>query len=173
MKLKNESNFKPCPKGVTNSVCVDVVDLGMVSGQYGLKHKLRIVWETSHLIADGPKQGKRFLAMKTYGASLGKKSTLRKDLNSWRGRDLSEDEAREFDLDKVLGASAQLLVVHNVTADATYANVAAVLTATEKMTPTGDYTRVKDRDGYKEPSMATVPETQAHPGDEEGADCPW
>ncbi len=176
MLIKQEQrNFAPAPQGVQNGVCVDVVDLGMVSSQYGEKHKLRIVWEIDRLMTEeGPMQGKRFLVMKTYGASLGKKSILRKDLTSWRGRDLTEAEAKEFDLDKVIGVSAQILVVHAKTPDATYANIAAVLPAVEKMVPAGSYKRVKDREGYQAPSMkSSPPEAAPHAADSDGVDAPW
>ena len=36
--------FTPAPEGLWNAVCVDVIDKGMVDGQYGQKHKCRLLW---------------------------------------------------------------------------------------------------------------------------------
>lgn len=173
MIIKNENKFKPAPKGLHNAVCVDIVDLGMVTGKYGVKHKLRIVWEIEALIEDeGPMKGKRFLVMKSYGATIGPKSNLRKDLESWRDRKFTSEEAKELDLEKIIGVSAQLFVVHNQTADSTYANVQAVMPAKEKLAPSGTYKRVKDREGYQAPNLSVSQEAAVGP-DLENDDIPF
>lgn len=159
MKIRNESNFIPAPDGVHNAVCVDVVDLGMVEGAFGTKHKLKLVWE----IEEKMDSGKPFIVGKRYTVSLHEKSTLRKDLKSWRGRDFTAEELKEFDLESVIGAPCQLVVVHSETEGTTYANVSNVLKAKAKLQADGKYVRVKERPDYNEPK-ATV---QSHPKHEE------
>lgn len=147
MKIKSESTFTPAPDGVHNAICVDVVDLGMVEGMYGEKHKLKIVWE----IEDKMESGKPFIVSKRYTVSLHDKSTLRKDLKSWRGKDFTAEEMSGFELDDVIGVSCQLVVVHSEREGTVYSNVSNVLKAKSKLAPDGGYTRVKDRPDYQAP----------------------
>lgn len=44
--------------------------------------------------------------------SLGEKAKLRQYLNSWRGVALSDDEAKVFDIEKLLGAPCMIQVMH-------------------------------------------------------------
>lgn len=149
MKLTSRSNFEPAPDGVHDAVTVDVVDNGMVDGQFGPKHKLTIVWQ----IEECMESGKPFLVSKRYNASIHPKSTLRKDIKSWRGKDLTDQEAQEFDLESVIGSQAQLVIQHNTSSDGTtYANVIAITKGKTKLS-SRDYVRKKDREGYVTPPM--------------------
>jgi hypothetical protein len=143
----NSMTFTPCPQGVHQAVCVDVVDMGLLevtwNGQVKKQHKVRIVWQVEELMDDG----KPFIVQKRYTASLHEKSKLRPELESWRGRAFTEDELREFDLEKLIGANCLLNVAHVSKDGKTYANVTAVMPlkkGMEKLTPR-DYTRVVDR----------------------------
>jgi len=157
VKVSAGKSFTPAPAGVHQAVCCDVVDLGLVEvewqGQKNTKPMVRLVWQIAE---SEPETGKPYLIAKRYGASLHKKATLRKDLQSWRGRPFTEAELKEFDLDNVIGAGALLNVVHNVKDGTTYANIEAIMPL-PKGTPrldVRDYVRVQDR----EPSHAE-PET--------------
>ncbi len=147
MKIRNESNFTPCPDGVHNAVLVDVVDLGMCDTQFGPKHKLTLVWQ----VEEKMESGKPFLVSKRYGASLHKRSTLRKDLKSWRGRDFTDEEAKEFELDDLVGVNAQLVIEHNEHEGTIYANVIAITKGKTKLVGQS-YIRKKDREDYVAPS---------------------
>lgn len=135
--------YTPAPDGVHTAVCVDVVDKGMVEGQWGSKHKCRIVWEIAATMEDG----RRFTIGKTYTVSLHEKSTLYKDLKGWRSKPFTADELRGFDLEKVIGAPCQLVVTHDEVDGATYANITAIMKADAKniIKPSGSYVRAKDR----------------------------
>ncbi len=140
--LVKGSEFVPAPEGVCDAVCVDVADLGMIDGPWGAKHKVRIVWEVSHKMADG----RPFVVQKQYTASLHEKSNLSKDLRSWRGRPFTADELNGFDVEKVLGACCQLLIQHTEKEGAVYGNVQAILkVGAHRLAPTGKYVRFKDR----------------------------
>ena len=71
--------------------------------------------------------GKPWLVVKTYTASLNEKATLRKELERWRGQRFTEVELRGWDLEKVLNAPALLQIMHNETETGVFANVTAVL----------------------------------------------
>lgn len=136
--------FTPVSEGLHQAVCVDVVDLGMKETQWGAKQKVRIVWQVEEL-NDG---GNRQTVIKEYTMSLNPKATLRKDLETWRGKKFSEPELQGFDLEKLLEVNAQVQVVHNLADDGRiFSNVQAIVPVGRGMTALrpNNYTRVKDR----------------------------
>ena len=140
----NRKEFSPAPEGLHQAVCVDVVDLGMVTSQYGEKHKVRLVWQ----IEEVDERGKRFLVMQQYTLSLNEKAVLRHHLEAWRGRKFTAEELEGFDLEKLIGVNAQLQIVHNLGAKGgVFANVQAVVPISKSMTKmrAEDYVRVQDR----------------------------
>ena len=140
--VKGGSPFIPAPEGVHNAVCVDVVDMGVISeGKYGPKHKCRLVWELEAKM----ESGKPFLQSKIYNLTLGERSYLHKDLKSWRGKPFTAEELEGFDIEKVLGVSCQLHILHNEEDGIIYANVMAVKRPVKILKPTGEYIRYKDR----------------------------
>lgn len=137
-------NFKPCPEGVHNAVLVDIIELPNVQSQWGTKDMIRLVWETDCAM----ESGKPFLAFNRYTPSLNSKATLRKHLKSWRGKDFTADELAGFDIEKIIGSPCQLVIEHNESNDGRmYANITAIIKAKDnnKLKPTGDYVRMKDR----------------------------
>jgi hypothetical protein len=120
--------FTPAPAGLHRAICCDVVDLGMVTGAYGTKHKVRIIWQTELAMPDG----KPFMVDQRYTLSLDERSNLRKDLEAWRGRPFTLEEAAGFDLERLINVPCGLLVVHKpMTKDPSkhFANIQAVLPA--------------------------------------------
>lgn len=149
--------FTPAPEGLHRAVCCDVVDLGMVDGQFGRKHKVRLYWQIEERMdSDRP-----FLVAKTYTLSLHKKSALRPDLESWRGKPFTEEEAEGFDLERLLGQNCQINVTHRTTQDGTFANIQAVVPAAKNMKPlqVEDYIRKCKREDWVEPETDEAPET--------------
>ena len=139
------STYSAAPEGLHAACCVDVVDLGIVAGAYGAKHKVRIVWQLD--VVDET-HGRRFDVARVYTLSLHERAALRKDLVSWRGKKFSEQELDGFDLEKLLGAPAQVAVTHDMGDDGTiYANVSTVVPpvkGTPRLVPL-DFVRWKDR----------------------------
>lgn len=128
-------NFKRVPSGVHVGRCYSLIDLGtqLSSGQYGekLQHKIRVAWELFGEDEDGKPltidvDGKEMpmTISKSYTLSLNEKSSLRKDLQSWRGREFTDDEAKGFDISKLLGAYCMVNVTSSETNGKTYSNVA-------------------------------------------------
>jgi hypothetical protein len=142
MIVRKTSDFEPAPEGQWRAVCVDVVDLGKQETPWGVKPKLRIVWELEETLADG----RRYTVSKKYTASLNERSNLHKDLRMWRGRPFTAEELAGFDLEKVVGAACQVLVTHTEREGTVYANVVAVVRPQgTPLKPSGKYIRVKDR----------------------------
>lgn len=97
--------------GVYNAHCVGIVDLGeQFSDKYqkGV-HKIRIVWQIvgeTYKNAEGVEVPRAY--GKEYNLSLNEKSTLRKDLQSWRNKPFTDDELKGFDLSNILGKPCQI-----------------------------------------------------------------
>ncbi len=121
---KAAPSYKPAPDGSHAAVCCDVIDLGEIAGFGGkVQHKIEIAWQI-----DEPRDdGKRYVVKRRYTNSLHEKATLRKDLESWRGRAFSEEELRGFDLENLLSAPALINIVHQTRDGSTYANVAGIM----------------------------------------------
>lgn len=130
-------NFKRVPAGVHIGRCYSLIDLGtqLSSGQYGekMQHKIRIGWELFGEDDQGQPltinvDGKEMplTISKSYTVSLHEKAGLRKDLAAWRGRDFSDEEARAFDVSKLIGAYCMVNVTTSESNGKTYSNVAGL-----------------------------------------------
>lgn len=143
MIVSGKPSFKPAPEGVHNAVCTDVVDLGEVPTQFGPKHKCRLVFQID--ATDPENDNKRFIIGARFNASLHQRSSLNKFLKSWRGREFTKEELEAFDLEKLVGANAQLVIQHEEREGQVYANITSILKPKVKLEPDKNYTRVKDR----------------------------
>lgn len=171
-----EGDYTPAPEGIHHAVCVDVVDKGVVETAFGPKHKIRIVWELATLMEDG----QHYIIGKQYTASLHEKSSLHKDLKSWRGQAFTAAELRGFDVEKVIGAPCQVLVQQEAGQDGkVWANVTTLLRADPKNIhkASGNYVRAKDRTPQqpvpiRAPQAARRPMAAAAPvnGDDGGSE---
>jgi hypothetical protein len=162
-----KKEYTPAPEGLHQAVCVDVVDLGMQDTQWGPKQKCRIYWQIEEIDTE---TGKRFPVAKQYTVSLHEKATLRKDLQTWRGRKFTEQELEGFDLENLIGVNCQVQVVHNLADDGrVFANVQAVVPIGKNMTKiraSEDFVRKKDRPAQEEPKKA--PQKPSDPAGEAG-----
>ena len=138
----NGGNFEMIPEGTHQAVCFAVHDIGLQSNNFGTtQHKVVISWEIKETIkAEGEYKGKRYVISNRYTLSLNEKSTLRKHLESWRGKKFTAEELdKGFDIEKVIGVNCMISVVHTESKNGkTYANVSAVMSLAkgmEKMTP--------------------------------------
>jgi hypothetical protein len=130
-------NFKRVPQGVFIGRCYSLIDLGTqhTTGQYGDKfqHKIRIGWELFGEDEQGAPltievDGKEMplTINKSYTVSLHEKAGLRRDLAAWRGKDFTDEEAKAFDVSKLLGAFCMINVTTSETNGKTYSNVAGI-----------------------------------------------
>jgi hypothetical protein len=144
---KAGGNFTPAPAGTHAAVCVDLVDLGMIEvtylGKTQLKHKIVIVWQIDENLDDG----RPFLVRRRYTCSLHEKATLRRDLESWRGRSFTDQELQAFDLEALLSVPCLINVIHETRNGSVYANVASVMRLPKGMIALvpRDYVRVCER----------------------------
>ncbi len=125
----------PLPdEGTVQAVCAGVWDLGMqktvYNGNEKIQHKVVIAWEINQMI-DSPESeyhGKPYMLSKTYTLSLFENATLRRDLQSWRGKEFTEAEINAgVDVEKLYGVNCLVGVAHVTKGDKTYANITSIL----------------------------------------------
>lgn len=130
-------NFKRVPPGAYIGRCYSLVDLGtqLTTGQFGekLQHKIRIGWELfgedengQPLTVDVDGKEMPLTITKSYTVSLHEKAGLRRDLAAWRGKDFTDEEAKGFDVSKLIGAYCMVNATQSETNGKTYTNVAGL-----------------------------------------------
>ena len=114
--------------------CYQMIHIGTVSevilGQQKIINKVRIGWELpTELKVFKEENGEQpCVISKEFTLSMNEKATLRKTLASWRGKDFSEDEAKCFDVTKLLGKPCMLNIIQKPSKDGTklYNEIAGV-----------------------------------------------
>lgn len=124
----NGKDFERVPEGTHLATCYMIVDVGtqktIFNGAEKWIKKVVLGWElTGELMSDG----KPFTITQRYTASLGSKAALRRDLDSWRGKAFTEEEAKAFPLVNVMGKGCMLSIVHEESNGKTYTNIKTVM----------------------------------------------
>lgn len=152
-----EQMFKPAPEGTYSAVCVDFVDIGDVTTEWGTKHCCEIVWE----LDEQDETGERYKVKKRYTASLSEKSNLFRDLCAWRGRKFTPEELAGFDSENVIGKPCMVQVIHNIgTKGGVFANVSSVtalIKGLKPLEPTGSYVRRSKQEHVERDDDSPVP----------------
>ena len=131
MKIRNniKPSLPPIPGGTYLAICVYSIGIGEQLCEYEGKSKnyynqvmlgFEICGQTIEI--DG-KQEPRVLG-KTFNATKGKKSGLRKFIGAWEAKELSDDEYLDKDTNDYVGRPALLTVVLNETGE--YSNIDSV-----------------------------------------------
>jgi hypothetical protein len=122
---ETSGSYERPPEGNHVAVCCSLVDLGtQYSEQYQKsQRKILIEWELSE---ETKEDGSPFYIDQIYTFSMNEKSTLRKDLESWRGVRFSADDFGKFELSVLIGKGCMLNVVHTEKGDKVYANIASI-----------------------------------------------
>lgn len=112
--------FETADEGLHNARISRVEDLGVVDTNYGAKDRIRIVFE---MLDQKDAEGQFVEVWMSANKHLGAKSTLGKFLAA-----LKISAVGEFDANVLVGKKLQVVIVHNVKGDKTYANIASVVT---------------------------------------------
>ena len=160
MRIKtNSGNFQPCPEYTGSAVCVDVTPLKTVQTQYGPKEKFRFVYEIGETKDDGTPW---CVWSAPFTPSYHENSALRPFLKKWMGREMTPEEAKEFDLESLLGRPAHITVIHEHSDGEVYANIALIQPdkSAQPLKPSGKFVRMKDRppkdgNGYRRAEPAS------------------
>jgi hypothetical protein len=133
---ENRKEFKIVPAGLHLARCYRVVDLGtqvtVFQGKEKTNRKVLISFEMhgedefgNPMVTDN---GDPLSVSKNYTLMLAELASLRKDLQSWRGREFTKEELKGFQLSNILDQWAMLSIIHtNGNDDRIYANISAVM----------------------------------------------
>lgn len=117
----DQKDYEQIPAGMHQAVCAFVEDIGTHEGSYAGKpirrHQIVICWELAEKMTRGENAGKPFMISKFYTLSLFEKASLRKDLESWRGRGFTDEELGGFDVENLIGANCFLNIIEETKQD--------------------------------------------------------
>ena len=134
MKIQGKAREVP-NAGMHNAVCLSLTDLGThVDDKFGnVRRELMLTFE----LEDRNSEGNRFVVSKFYTQSTHKKSNLRKDLEGWKGK-ISDREAKELELESLLGEGAYLNTQLNDNGNIKIASISPLPANIEKIKPEND-----------------------------------
>lgn len=107
------------PSGTHLARCFSMVQIGTIleETKFGKKKqsKVRITWELplEKRVFDPEKGEQPMVISKEYTLSMYEKANLRKELEGWRGLAFKEEEAKSFDITKLLGVPCMLSIIHD------------------------------------------------------------
>ena len=127
-------NFEPIPTGNYPARCFSMIHIGTIEdtilGQTKILNKVRITWELpTELKVFKEENGEQPMVIsKEFTLSLHEKSTLRNFLKNWRGKDFTEEEAKAFDVTKLIGVPCMLNITHKKSKDGqrVYAEIGSI-----------------------------------------------
>ena len=106
------------PMDLHRAVCVNVIDVGshLDTKWNKVNRRVRLTFELADVRddfdVDGEMKNLPRLIGKEYNLSLHEKATLRKDLQSWRKKQFTEEELKGFDISKLVGVPCMVNVEH-------------------------------------------------------------
>ena len=128
------------PAGNYVARCYSMIHVGTIEEEYmgemKTVNKCRITWELpTELRVFNEENGEQPMVIsKEYTLSMHEKSNLRRDLESWRGKGFTEDQAAGFDVTKLLGVACMLNIIHKTTKKGSeYATISNISTLPKEL----------------------------------------
>lgn len=117
------------PAGCHIAVVSAIADVGTqisnYAGRQTIARKVQVTFELLKLRHS--RTGNPLKVTQIYTVSMHPKSNLRKDIESWMGNVMTDDEANAFEFSWMFGRHCQLDVSHNVKGNKVFATVARIL----------------------------------------------
>jgi len=115
--ISYQAPLEPCPEGRHPLICVDVFMVDPEEQTYDgvtrLYEKVMFVFQAFPESGERDSKGKPFQVERKFTWSLDPRGLLRQTLESWRGREFTEEEEKRFSLSKCKGVEAWGTIVHN------------------------------------------------------------
>lgn len=136
INVSNKTKSDPVPAGTHHAVCYGVLAVGtQPSEKFTPRQKIIVSFEIpGERITIKDKDLPRGIS-KRYTLSLNEKASLRKDLQSWRGRPFTQEELNGFDVSKLIGSNCLISVLHSDRAGAVYADISGISALPKGMAP--------------------------------------
>ena len=132
---KSGGEFKRVNPGTYAARCYSMLEIGTITQEYlgepKRRHEVMLTWElpTELEVFHEDKGAEPYVVSKTYTLSMHEKATLRRDLESWRGKGFTEKEAEAFDITVLMGKPCMLSIIHKpgkVDPSKTYVEIASI-----------------------------------------------
>jgi len=166
-----KKEYELAPEGMSNAVCVDVIDVGQAMGlkpddlgrylvpskKFASKARCKFVFELENEMEDG----RRFIQQTDNPASLykpaagqsGQTSNMREHLDNW-GIQLPEDKSKVDLKALLLGKQATLRIKHEPDAQGRiWANISTINPSSTTLEPSGEYDPAMARERIKERAL--------------------
>lgn len=128
---KSTTKYPPIGEGIHPATCIGIYDIGLQTtkwqGREKVARKIIITWELHDETVEVDGEEKPRYYSNTYSLSLNEKSSLRKDLETWRGKRFTDSELEAFDLYNVLGKPCQIQILHTEKDGRIYANSESII----------------------------------------------
>lgn len=135
VKSEGNSEIKQLEPGVYTCIASAIIDLGIQeSSMYGNKQrKAIIVWNIVGETVKINDEEKPRVISKEYTMSLNEKSTLRRDLQAWRGKPFTVEELKGFDLANILNVPCQIQINQEEKNGKAYTVIAGIMSIPKGM----------------------------------------
>jgi len=128
--------FEQPSSGSVPAVLAFINDIGMqtsdFNGTESVNHQAVFTFE----INEANSKGENFLISKFYNLLIGRKSNLRKDIESWFGKSLGDEEMEKLDLETLIGKGVLLNIGLSATGKAKVVGLSPLVKGMETMVPT-------------------------------------
>lgn len=136
------SNFEPVPAGNHIARCYQIIHIGTVTESIPGKgsktlNKVYFKFELCNKRKEfKPGEGEKPMSIgKEFTLSMNEKANLRKALESWRGKAFTEEQAKSFDVTKVMGKACMVNIIHKTSgAGKVYEDITSITPIPEGVT---------------------------------------
>jgi len=112
-----EQKREMLPAGLHPAVCIGVIDFGQQETTYQdstrLVYQVGLVFELPGVTINIDGEDRPRVISRIFTNSLNQKSNLHKFLVSWRTKGFSDEELKGYDLNTLLGQTANLNIIHD------------------------------------------------------------
>ena len=135
VKSEGNSEIKQLEPGVYTGIASAIIDLGIQENSMFAKkqRKVMIVWNIVGETVKINDEEKPRVISKEYTMSLSEKSTLRRDLQAWRGKPFTTEELNGFDLANILNVPCQIQINQEDKNGKTYTIIAGIMSIPKGM----------------------------------------
>jgi len=132
-KNSGGGDYAPMESGMYVARCVQMIQIGtiteIINGETKTHHKVRLGFEfpTETKVFKEENGEQPYFLSKEYTLSFHEKATLRQHLETWRGKKFTEEEAKSFDITRLIGVPCTINVVHKESKTAkVYAEIGSI-----------------------------------------------
>lgn len=128
----NESTFEPLEAGTYAARLYQIIHIGNIEtewqGETKIVNKIRFTFELpTELKVFKEENGEQpFVLSQEFTLSLGEKANLRKFIDNWTGKKMTDDDAKGLDIESLIGKEGLINAVQTEKNGKTYTNIGGI-----------------------------------------------